>query len=243
MDTHIYSIGKKRRRRKERRLSPFFRFLLIFLALTLCLLLFLNFKLTPDLAAIAEASARNRIVRVINEAVSSALNRLEYSYEDLIRLSFKADGSVAALSAQLTRLSDLRTEITRDILGEIRDTGLLQIDVPLGNLLGLEMLSGRGPKIQVDLLIAEGFSSYMESHLTSAGINQTLHSVVFKINVTVDLLIPSHHTRFVIAETYPVAETILLGEVPEAYTEIHRLTDEITEEDIDDIFDFGAERR
>ena len=242
METRIYSIGKGYRRKRGTKVSPWIRFLLILLALLICLLLVLNFKLTPDLAAIAEASLKNKIVGIINDAVAIAIERLDFSYEDLIRLTFKSDGSVAALSAQLTRLTELRTEITREVLKEIKETAPLRIAVPLGNLLGLEVLSGRGPAIRIDLLVAEGFSAYMESCLTSAGINQTLHSILFKISVTVDILIPSHHTRFVVSEAYPIAETILLGEVPDAFTEVHRLTDDITEEEIDDIFDFGAER-
>jgi len=35
--------------------------------------------------------------------------------------------------------------------------------------------------------------------------------------------------------------TVIVGDVPDAFTQIVRLTDDITESDIDDIFDFGAE--
>ena len=39
---------------------------------------------------------------------------------------------------------------------------------------------------------------------------------------------------------YCVAETVIVGEVPDAYTKINRLDDELSESDIDDIYDFGA---
>ena len=240
MDERIYSIGKRRKKRNRKKSSPFARFFLILLAVLVCLLFLLNFELAPELAAIAEANIRNRISRLINSSVEAAIQRLDYSYDDLIHLTYKSDGSIAALSAKMTTLAKLRTEIVRDALMQIKDTSLMQIKIPLGNLLGFEVFAGRGPDVKVDLMLAEGLSAYMESHFTSSGINQTLHRVVFRISITVDLLIPSQHTRFVISEAYPVAETVLLGEVPDAFTEIHRLTDEITEEEIDDIFDFGA---
>jgi hypothetical protein len=43
-----------------------------------------------------------------------------------------------------------------------------------------------------------------------------------------------------LTQTYCVAETLIVGEVPDALTQINRLTEEISEEEIDDVNDFGA---
>ena len=237
MDTRIYSVGKRRRRRKRPSLA---RLLFVLLAIAVLLLLVLNFELTPQLSAIAEASVRNRLSRTISESVQETIEEYGYHYGDLIDLQYKSDGSISALTANMPVLIELRTKIVLSLLQKIKDTQYTEIKVPLGNLFGFEVLSGRGPDVTVDLLLAEGLSAHMESRFTSAGINQTLHTVLFCISISVDLMLPSKHTQFLLTEGFPVAQTVLLGDVPEAYTEINRLTSDITEEEIDDLNDFGA---
>ena len=57
------------------------------------------------------------------------------------------------------------------------------------------------------------------SSLKSAGINQTCHTIQVKDTANIAAAIPFHQTKTKISYTYLLAETVIVGTVPEAYLE------------------------
>ena len=52
---------------------------------------------------------------------------------------------------------------------------------------------------------------------TSAGINQTLHQIMLDVEVEITLLIPGGKTETRVDAAVCVAETLLMGQVPDTY--------------------------
>ena len=77
---------------------------------------------------------------------------------------------------------------------------------------------------------------------TERGINQTLFEMYITFEVTVTLSMPLRSVEVPISTRYLLAETVIVGDVPEAFTDINRTFDDITESEIDDINDFGAQQ-
>ncbi|MBQ8858468.1 MAG: sporulation protein YunB [Clostridia bacterium] len=216
------------------------RFLGFFLCVALALLLIFNLQLYPGVAALAQAEASNRATQIMTEAFSAALAAEGEHYADLVAISYRADGIVSSLSLHMANLNATRNRLLLAVLTAMREEGALSVGLPLGNLFGGELFSGKGPIISVRVLLAQDAHAHMESEFESAGINQTLHRVVFSIGMTLTVMMPSKAIALSVEQRYPVAETIIVGEVPDAFTQISRLTDDVTEDDIDDVNDFGA---
>jgi hypothetical protein len=117
----------------------------------------------------------------------------------------------------------------------------IEVSLPIGNLLGGEAFSGRGPEIPIRILLAPGARAHMESDFRTEGINQTLYRVLFSVTVDLTILTPSRPIETRVTQTYCVSETLIVGEVPDALTQINRLTQDVSEEEIDDVNDFGAQ--
>jgi hypothetical protein len=102
------------------------------------------------------------------------------------------------------------------------------------------LVYGRGPKLRFNILSNEKFKSSVKTNFVEKGINQTLFElyIVFEVEITVSL--PFKSTKIPVASEFLIAETVIVGTVPEAYTDIHRGFDDITESELDDINDFGA---
>ncbi len=162
-------------------------------------------------------------------------------YQSLIHLTFDPNGNVVSLSADMPSLLSLRTVICRDLYADFINQTPLDVQVPIGALTGIDLLASRGAQFSIRVTPANSFRAYFTSEFWEAGINQTLHRIVFCAEADYTLLLPTGTRHFTVKETYCVAETVLLGAVPDAYTKINRLTDELTETDIDDIYDFGAQ--
>lgn len=236
--SRICSLTKRKRRALPRiDLARVFCFLL---CAVLALLLIFNLQLYPGVAALARAEAGNRAAKIMTEAFSAAIAAEGENYGDLVAISYRADGVVSSLSIHMANLNAARNRLLLAILEAMRAEGALSVGIPLGNLFGGELFSGKGPIVSVRVLLAQDARAYMESEFESAGINQTLHRVLFTVGMTLTVMMPSKAIELHVAQSYPVAETIIVGEVPDAFTQISRLTDDVTEEDIDDMNDFGA---
>ena len=56
------------------------------------------------------------------------------------------------------------------------------------------------------------------SKFVSAGINQTKHQIILTVDVYVSILLPGFTTATKVSNSFIVAETVIIGSVPESYT-------------------------
>ena len=75
-------------------------------------------------------------------------------------------------------------------------------------------------KKPVRVLTAAVPAADFENVFTSAGINQTLHQVMLHIRVECTLLIPGGTVDTAVETRVCAAETLLVGQVPDAYLEL-----------------------
>lgn len=240
MERILSLSGRRMRRPKQGRQFVWQRAFFALMLLALALFLIFNIQLYPGVSALAIAEAKNEAAGIIAAAFSENMRSAGQEYEELVTLHFREDGGISGMSCHMPALNAARNDLLRAILSRIAAERVLTVNLPLGNVLGGEILSGRGPSIPVRILLARNASAHMESQFTSAGINQTLHRVLFSVSITLTVMTPSRPTELTLTETFCLAETVIVGTVPDAFTQINRLTDTITEQDIDDIFDFGA---
>jgi hypothetical protein len=76
-------------------------------------------------------------------------------------------------------------------------------------------------------------SAKFENQFQSAGINQTNHQIILKVDVKVSILLPGYTTATTVSTAVTVAETVVVGAVPETYTYFSTAPDTY-EEDLKD---------
>ena len=79
------------------------------------------------------------------------------------------------------------------------------------------LFSGLGPKLRVSIDSVGDVVAEVRNQFDSAGINQTHHQVLMDLSVTVHLFIPGEVTSVTVDTTMCLAETILIGAVPNSY--------------------------
>lgn len=176
----------------------------------------------------------------VTRSMAMQLEKMQASYKDFVTLTFKEGGEVAAITTDTPRLLSLQNEVCQEIFGAYKSAGALSLSVPYLWLFGIDFLSYGGPSAKIKVLPTRFLHTYYTSEFEEAGINQTKHRILFHVEGTFDLLLPQGKERITVSERYCMAETVIVGKVPDAYTEIDRLTDDIVESEIDDIYDFGA---
>lgn len=182
----------------------------------LCIGLF-DASLRPIVSDMASTGARNTITRVINDAVNDTLTAQAVAYDDMVTLQKDDSGRITAMTTSSAKMNALRTEILEIIIEQVNSLDTQELGIPLGNLTGLVSASGRGPKLPVRVVSVALADAVFRNQFIEAGINQTLHQVVLDVSVPVRLLIPGGTVEVTVTAQVSVAETVIVGQVPEAY--------------------------
>ena len=118
----------------------------------------------------------------------------------------------------MSECNRLQSAIIDEVLEKLSEVTTKELSVPVGTLLGSPFLSGRGPLIRVRMQSVGSSSAHFENTFTSAGINQTKHQIYLVVDVYVSILLPGFSTTTKLSNTYSVAETVIVGSVPDNYT-------------------------
>lgn len=200
------------RRRKWRR---FFIKLIVFCLISAAVLLYFRFKYDLAIVGLAETQVRNATSDLINDAIDRQIEDGSIQYDRIVYFEKDLDGRITALKTNMSEINRLKTNILNIINDEILLMDTSDIGIPLGSLFLPEFFSGRGPSFPVSVLSIRNSDASFSSDFVEAGINQTLHQLNMQISVDVAVLVLGKTNYFTISSQVVVAETIIVGQVPE----------------------------
>ena len=73
-------------------------------------------------------------------------------------------------------------------------------------------------------------SAEFRNQFETGGINQTRHQIILEVNVSVSILLPGFTTATTVSNAVTVAETVIVGSVPESYTYFHTTDSDYVED-------------
>jgi len=197
---------------------------LIALALIMVGLLFLtDLSLRPIIETMNKLECHEAVSAILNAAVLSELERGDAEYSHLVNLSTNSSGEVISIESNVMSINRLKTAIAARVEREIERISAIDIEIPIGTLLGIQLLHGKGFDVGMSVEPLGTAKTTIISEFNEAGINQTLHRIVIQIDAEVDAVIPGFSTRVPVSTSIVAAETVIVGRVPEAYT--HIITD------------------
>ena len=220
------------RRRLDRRVL--IRALALLLAVSLlALTLTATARMRPLLESLATTRVSNTVNRIIFEAVNEAIQNGDISYERLISLEKDSEGKITAVHSNMAAFNRLQAQILDIILAKIDQVSARELSIPIGTLTGSALLAGRGPRIRVRMESVGSSTARFNNQFESAGINQTKHQIILEVEVSVAILLPGFTTVTKVSTAVTVAETVIVGAVPDTYT-YFSTTPDTYEEDLKD---------
>lgn len=186
-------------------------------------------RMKPVLLQLASTRASNMVSRIVNAAVNEAMAAGKLDYDDLVTLETGAQGSVIALKSNMMAANRLQSEISADVLRRLGDISTTDLRIPIGTLSGIALLAGRGPALTIRMQTVGSAEANFRNEFTSAGINQTKHRILLDVDVYVSILLPGFYTSTKVSSEVAVAETVIVGSVPETYTYFQALPESLDE--------------
>ena len=206
-------IKKYSRRVRRRR---FLRRALLLLLLLLALFLLIDRNFRPLVFSLAEARSAAMASQVLSGALAEAIED-GVTYEDLMNVRMDQNGQVALLSANTMAMNRLATRAGDAALRRLNNMSSERVTVPLGAVLGTTLFSGSGPGVPVSIVPIGSIFTDFATEFEACGINHTRHKVYLQVTANIRIVIPTGAKTTQVSANMLVAESIIVGRVPEGF--------------------------
>ena len=181
----------------------------------------LEARLRPMVVAAAQAQTQNEMTRVVEDAIWNQLEESGVGYTDLVTIQRGEDGAITAVTTDTAALNRLRAQLLEAALAALDGVDVTQIQIPLGSLLDFDLLWGLGPTVKVHAMTVGTAAGEFSSEFSSAGVNQTLHRISLELEIPLTLMLPGGRAEAVCRTDVPIAETVIVGRVPDTYLQLN----------------------
>ena len=192
------------------------RVLLVFF-LVFALLILFRIRYNGTIRSLAQTQVVNSTSDLINDAIDTQIETGNIQYDRIVYFEKDLDGRITALKTNMSEVNRLKTDILNIINDEILELDTSDIGIPIGSLILPEIMSGRGFAIPVQVLSIRNSDAAFASDFSQAGINQTLHQLTMQVSVDVAILVLGRSESFTVSSQVVVAETIIVGQVPDTF--------------------------
>ena len=199
-----------------------FVFLLVFTAFSAFLFLKIEKRISTVVAEISENAVKAEAAVIINQSIFNKLEKDGITYDNLIFTEKDNNGKITALKTNVIELNKLQSELSLIILESLSEFKETNMEIPFGTALGIEWLSGSGPGIKVEVMPVGTVDTEIKSEIVSAGINQSHHRIILNVKANFTIVSAVSNIPTSIEINVCIAETVIVGEVPQSYANINR---------------------
>ena len=172
--------------------------------------------------SLAKTQVVNGTSDLINDAIDRQIELGNIQYDRIVYFEKDLNGRITALKTNMSEVNRLKTNILNIINDEILAMDTEDLGIPIGSLVFPEIFSGRGPEIPIQILSIRNSDASFSSNFLEAGINQTLQQLNMHIYVDVAVLVWGKTEEFSVSSQVVVAETIIVGQVPDTFLQYGR---------------------
>ena len=200
------------RRRRARR-----RAVLIALPLLLILAFVIYFRYTPYVREAARVRVTNAASDWLVDAINAELRSGRIDFSHMTYLEKDVNGNITAVRTNTAEMNCLKSEIMELLGAEMPELDAQELGVPIGSILLPDYFAGQGVRLPVRVVALSSSDASFSTTFESAGINQSIQRVVLNVRITLTVLSPAGTQEIDVDSDVIVAETIVVGTVPNSY--------------------------
>lgn len=129
-----------------------------------------------------------------------------------------ADGTITAVSIDTEHVGQVSSLVLEHMMDG--DDGQVELDIPLETLFGVNFLPGLKLPLPVRILVLTTSDVSYHNELMSAAINQSKYQLYLNVKMDLDILVPWEHHTETVGTNVLLAETVIVGKVPQTYVEV-----------------------
>lgn len=184
---------------------------------------YIEYQIEPSIMDLTEIKAQTLATEAINKAVNQTVERLGFTYNELAIINYSSDHKVSSISTNTINVNRLKSEVSIQTQNELDKLQHKDFNYYLGDLTGFELLNGMGPSLVVHLYFCSSVETNVKNTLETAGINQTQSTIEIHVQAEIFLTSDEECPNAIVETNVPVAQTIIVGELPDYIAPPRRL--------------------
>ena len=189
---------------------------LFFVLLILTIIfIFADSRIRPQVVTLARYKVQSLVSQAANQAIIEQMELSPLSYGDLITVQRNEAGEITLLSYNALEVNRLKSQITSTVISKVQMMEKADIYIPLGSLTNLDILNNKGPLLHFVVTPTAYVETDIESEFETTGINQVCHRIFIILKMSASALVPNYSTDVNFSTRVCVAQTIIVGKVPE----------------------------
>lgn len=212
-------MKKCRKFTKKRR---HFKVLVIFLIVFIAIFSYFHFYVNPLIVSTNITSIKSNTVEILNEATYQTISGNDY--DNLISITKDEDGNVTLLQVNSAYVNKLNNDMLSTIQNKLKEQNLLNYKLPLGSFLGIPILNGIGPQVDLKIVPIGNVTTKYNSQIASLSINQSYHKIYLSISVEICVVLPLYTQNVKVNNQILIGENIIVGKIPSTYLNTDNLT-------------------
>ncbi len=173
----------------------------------------------PTLMKLLDYKCGMSAERVISSAVFERFSDSEGCGE-LVKLTFDNDGRIAALETDRAKINSLKALLNEAVNEGLDSLSEEEVGISVGTLTGISMFYGTGAQLTFRIEPRGKADTSLVSSFTSAGINQTIHSIILNVKAEISPMMPGFSETVDVSFDILLAQTVIVGSVPDTYSNI-----------------------
>ncbi len=178
---------------------------------------YIDKNIRPTVVAISEIEARSITTEAINKTIKSKITK-DINYNDLIFVKYDQTGKVTLMQANTILMNNIASEVALEVQEQMKEISESKIKVPLSNAFDTQLVNL--PSIKLQIVPQGAVTVDFATEFEASGINQTRHRIYLIVITDIKIIVPLVSENIKIATNIPIAETIIVGEVPEQFINV-----------------------
>ena len=218
----------KSKRMKRRYIKRLVIFITVVIFVIMCIYTVFERRLSRIIYDMSANTVKSKAGIVISTAIYDEIDKLDITYDKLVSFEKDNNGDITALKTDIIEINKLKNLLSVRIMNDLISMDTAELDIPIGTVIGTDLLVGKGPAINVNIVPVGSVETEIINEITSAGINQSRHQIMMKITADLTIITSMTNISTNVSTYICIAETVIVGDVPEAYTNV---------ETVDEMFD------
>ena len=182
--------------------------------------------INPSLERQSRVLARATAEKLSNYACQEVMQNV--NYEDLCEIEKDKDGNIKLVNLDVINVNKVSSKIALKVQENLNYDNNNIISISFGSVTGNKILAGKGPIIKVRVETIGDIQTSVKSEFSSAGINQTLHKIYLNLECHMSIISPYKDTDEIITTEVLLAESVIMGEIPQTYYNLEGIQKEDT---------------
>ena len=195
----------------------FILWIMALLILSIYIYKYIDKNIRPSIIAISEVKAKQVTTQAINNTIKNKIKN-DIDYNDLIFVQYDKEGKVTLMQANTVLMNSVASEVALEVQEELEKISKSTIEVPLKNAFNTDLIAL--PSINVQIIPQGSVVVDFATEFESTGINQTRHRIYIIVTTNIKLIVPLVSEEVRVTTNIPIAETIIVGDVPEQFVNV-----------------------